>query len=508
METLVTKKQMQELDRYTSDHLRLPSIVLMERAALCVVKSIEEEGFDTKEVLVLCGGGNNGGDGFAAARLLAEKGVNCRIYQAFDKEKTVSSKEAGLMREICINYGIPIEESFFAGNVTLIIDALFGTGLNRALNEEFCSLVRKVNLLKEKNVRIVSIDIASGIDADNGHVLGDAVKADLTVTFQYRKPGQLLYPGALYTGSLVCADIGIVKKELTPIETKGELLTLEDLPPVKRKPYSNKGSYGKVLIAAGSKDIGGCALLAARSCFRCGAGMVRVFTHRDNRQFILSSMPEAMLDCYEDKVSEEKLMKAAEWADVLCTGPGILGGEERDKEDSRGALILDVLLCRTKDKPLLIDADGIYLLKRYKEDLRRGRFKKKPLIITPHIGEMASFLDLSKEEVLGDITGIAGDTAGEYGLVCVLKDARTVTADPEGRYRINLSGNNGMATAGMGDTLSGIIAGLWAQGMEAFDAASYGAYIHGLAGDLCLKTGSRSSLLASDTAEKLSAFLE
>ncbi|MBQ7564502.1 MAG: NAD(P)H-hydrate dehydratase [Lachnospiraceae bacterium] len=501
MEAILSAAEMSTLDRMTIDYYKVPSVVLMERAALSVVSEIEKAELDTTEILVLCGRGNNGGDGFVIARLFAEKGVRSRIFY-LPKEGTDlfygMIPEAELEKDICLEYGIPIETSLNTYGVTLVVDALFGIGLNRPLSETYGEVIDEINGLKEFGVSIVSVDIASGVACDTGKILGNAIEADLTVTFAYKKPGQLLYPGALCTGKLVKKDIGIAKRAVTEIDPECYSIEASDLPCVVRRAYSHKGTYGKALIIAGSEEIGGCTLLATRACFATGAGMVRVFTQAANRDLVLGGCPEAMVDTYGDRFNEEKLLSALSWADVVGIGPGITTG------DTASELLSTVLHRSTK--PLVIDADAITLLKDYKTELAED--PKRPVIITPHVMEMARFLEIDRAIVLNDLIHVAKKTAKQYHLVCVLKDARTIIAKPSRGYRVNLSGNDGMASAGMGDTLFGIILGLLAQGMDAFDAASFGAFIHGHAADLAVKDLGKSGLSASDVIEYLNDCFE
>ncbi|HAG70071.1 MAG TPA: bifunctional ADP-dependent NAD(P)H-hydrate dehydratase/NAD(P)H-hydrate epimerase [Lachnospiraceae bacterium] len=492
MEAILTAAQMSKADDATINYFRVPSEVLMERAALSVVDAIEREGYNTEEVLVVCGSGNNGGDGFAVARLLTEKEIFTRILYTGKGDFSSLSPGARLQKEICYKYEIPVlfSEDFDwdEDNSTLIIDAMFGIGLNRPLNADKAHIAERINEAREEGAYVVSVDIPSGIAADTGKILGAAVRADMTVTFGFKKLGQLLYPGSEYTGKLVCAQIGITKRSF--LNTKPEYTAIEpsDLPCVHRKDYSNKGTYGKLLIIAGSEGAGGCALLAARAAFGTGVGMVRVYTHSANRELILNNCPETIVDTYSSEPSEEKLMKAAEWADVIAIGPGI--GKDRS---ASGMLRLLLYRC---EKPLVIDADAIMPLREYEEYLSQNY--TRDIIITPHIMEMARFMDIERSIVLDDIIHVAKNVSERLNLVCVLKDARTVITRPSFGCRVNTSGNNGMAVAGMGDVLFGIIAGLLSQGMNAFDAASFGAFIHGYAADKAVIHTGKSGLLARD----------
>ncbi len=503
MEAILTAAEMSKLDETTINYFRVPPEVLMERAALSVADIIAKEGLDTGDVLVICGSGNNGGDGFAIARILTERGINSHILYTGKSDPSSMSRQARLQKEICYKYEVPMETpgdfDWASDGSTLIIDAMFGIGLNRPLDEKNIDIVKKINEAGADGAYILSVDIPSGIATDTGKVLGAAVKADMTVTFGYKKQGHLLYPGAEHTGRLICTDIGINDRAFMDSGPACTAIEPSDLPCIHRKDYSNKGTYGKVLIAAGSKDIGGCALLAVKAAFACGAGMVRVFTHEANRDLILNNCPEAMVDTHSDIYFEErKLLEAMEWADVLAIGPGIT-------RSSSSAGMLKLMLERSQ-KPLVIDADAIYLLKEHEDHLLKNH--TRDIIITPHIMELAGFLDIEKSVILDDIIHAARITAERLNLICVLKDTRTVITGPSSRYRLNTSGNNGMACAGMGDTLFGIIAGLLAQKLPAFDAASYGAFIHGHAADKAVLEVGKSALSARDVISYLKECFE
>lgn len=508
-ERILTAAEMSRFDRETIEYVGVPSLVLMERAALAVVDAMEQAEYDLSDVLVLCGSGNNGGDGFAIARILRERGYHSHIFYHGKPDFSTMTKDTRAQKEICDNYQIPVESDInkCTEYVTAVVDALFGIGLNRPLDEKTCGIVNFVNKeLRPEGVRVISVDIPSGIAADTGKVMGAAIRADLTVTFAYRKLGHVLYPGTKYAGRVICADIGIAKHIAGRIRPECMVLTDAVLPAVKRKPDSHKGTYGKALIIAGSEGIGGCALLAAKACFMTGAGMVRVFTHRANRDMILGHLPEAMVDTYSDDKEKDggssfdkaRFLAALAWADVIGIGPGI-GFSEAAKE------MLSLVLTECT-KPLLADADAIALLKDH-EDYLTGN-ETRDIIITPHIGELARFLEVDRSIVIDDFVHVAKNVAERFHLVCVLKDARTVITKPDFGYRLNLTGNNGMASAGMGDTLFGIILGLLAQGTGAFHAAALGAYIHGYAADRAIEETGKSGLLASDVIKYLKYCLE
>lgn len=494
MEYILSAEEMKQCDAYTIDELGVPSMVLMERAALSVVSEIKRHDFNLSRVLVVCGSGNNGGDGFAIARLLAEQESNVEIV--FAGNEAHLSPQTKKQWEIADKYQIPVNRTIEEKAYTIVVDALFGIGLNRELSETYQQLIGQMNAIKEKGAKLIAVDISSGIDADSGKVMGAAVMADLTVTFAFKKTGQLLYPGAFYTGELIKKEIGITNRSLTgnymvSAQEKTDLFKL------KRPAYSNKGTFGKALLIVGSEAMAGAAILAARACFKSGTGMVQVITHEKNRDLLMESLPEAIVTVYGTEPDEDKIKKALDWADIIGIGPGLSQSETAER--------LLELVVRKSQKPLVIDADAITLLAKQKSLLETQN--ERTLIMTPHIGEFCRFTQLSKEAVLDDLIAATAQVAENYGLVCVCKDARTVIADRTGKIRLNTTGNSGMATAGTGDVLFGIICGLLAQGLSAFDAASMGVYLHGCSGDAAAKAEGEHGMLAGDLIDAMKNFL-
>ncbi len=486
MRHLLTAQEMKKSDKRTIEHFWVPSVVLMERAALSVVDEIEKAQFLTEKVLVVCGNGNNGGDGFAIGRLFMEKGVAVTLFFAGNPEKMTG--ETALQKQIAESYGINIVTEFPREDFSLVIDALFGIGLTRDVEGAYEKVIAQMNRLKQTGCKIVAVDIPSGIHTDTGKVMNVAVKADLTVSFAYEKLGTCFYPGAEYSGKVVVRDIGITEKsfEESPKYFTYEKDDLDKLP--KRRKDGNKGTFGKVLVIAGSEGMSGAAYLCGKAAFRTGAGMVQIYTWEGNREILQKILPEAMITTYGADDKEHKaLAKCLSWADVLCMGPGLGQSETAD------ALLKKVLA--ENRKPIVIDADGLNLTAKNKIQLEKI---ESPVIMTPHLGEMARLTEKS----VGDIQQTLMDTAVEYAnerqVVCVLKDARTIVAWGEEKAYINTSGNCGMATAGSGDVLSGILAGLLGQGLNAAECGRLGVFLHGLAGDAAAKHLGKPALMASD----------
>lgn len=496
-EPVLTAEEMKRCDSDTITRLGVPSLVLMERAALAAVSVFYERKLPLTRVLVLCGTGNNGGDGVAVARILAERGVKAVLAMPGDRKKCSQETEAQLA--IAAQYGLAVSKEIPPGDYSLAVDALFGIGLSREITGVYREAVERFNALRAVKA---AIDIPSGVDTDTGCIHGIAVQADITVTFAFRKRGLLLYPGAACAGEVICRDIGITARSFVgwqpalyscPAGKRG------GLPLPERRADGNKGTFGKVCLAAGSRDVGGAAYLSACAAFRGGAGMVRLITHEANRSFLLQKLPEAMLLSYgrdSSGLSGEALADALTWADVLAAGPGMGLGEEAE-------MLLSGMLAR--EKPLVLDADAISLLAE-KETLGKAlTARSAPAVLTPHLGEMSRLTGMEVVAIKAALVETAQEWAARLNAVLVLKDARTIVASPDGRAYINQSGNSGMATAGSGDVLTGLVCAMLAQGMTAFDGAAAAVFLHGLAGDAAALKLGEYAVMATDIIDGLAA---
>lgn len=507
MEYMVTAQEMRTFDANTITYYGVESLVLMERAAACVCHRIEKQK-KCKKILVLCGSGNNGGDGFAIGRILHTKNYEVKILFAGSLEKM--TPETKKQYEIAIRYGISIEfakESIklLENEYDCIVDALFGISLSRPIEGIYAQIIKQANSMKGLKI---AVDIPSGICPDTGMVLGCAFYADETVTFGFRKTGLLLGNGKEYCGRVVCGDIGITKESFLGELPAGFSYGKSDLYLIpKRKLDSHKGSNGKVLLIAGSKDIGGACVLSALSLYRCGCGYVRVLTHEKNRDLIMGKVPEAVVSVYGDEKPDSAVLKeACDFATVIVIGPG-LGKTEEAK-----AIIRYVLA--EKSKPLLIDADAINLIGANKDlqELLQKRDKSQPVILTPHLLELKRLSGMEIEDYKKNPLEKGLAVANKYQCILVCKDAATVVFDGRigavRKYYINQSGNDGLATAGSGDVLAGIIGGMLGKGMEGMEAACMGVYLHGLCADRIAEKGSRSYMKPTDIIEGLGEFLE
>lgn len=489
MRYLVSAAEMKRYDGNTIGQIGIPACVLMERAAMAAAEAAEAHCADRGcRVLVAAGMGNNGGDGLAAARLLAEKGCLVDVWCVGNREK--ASEQFTKQRDILEHYPVRFVEEPEKVGYSVIIDALLGVGLNREVTGEF---QRAIETIRNLGGWKLSLDLPSGIDSDTGKVLGCAVRADMTVTFGFCKRGLVLYPGKDYAGQVRIADIGITENSFFGQEPE---MYCYDEAPVSLMPgragNGNKGTFGKVLLAAGSMNMAGAAILASAAAYRAGAGMVKVISPKENRVILQQAVPEALFG------TGEELINSLSWADVIAVGPGIGQGQEA----------LDWLegCIREGRKPLVIDADGLNLLSAHpsvRDILAQQGSAGREIILTPHVGELARLRGKTaaacKEALCRE--GLA--LAEELHSTVAAKDARTFICRQGEKICVNTSGNSGMATAGSGDVLTGVIAGLLAQGMKGYEAAAVGAYLHGCAGDLAAEHKGEYACVAGDIMEKI-----
>lgn len=498
MKIIVDSTQMKQCDKNTIEYFGVPSLVLMERAALSVVEEMEHcymVSSSKKEILLVCGYGNNGGDGLAAARMLWQKG--CFVTVVMPPEAKRVSPETKVQLSILEKYQIPVLHQIPDKPFGLVVDALFGIGLTRELTGIYREFVMKMN---EMDAVKVAIDIPSGIHGDSGAVMGVGFYADLTVTFAFMKLGLLLFPGAQYAGRVIRKEIGIDSHSFLSELPQVFCLDRSDLASIpSRKVRSNKGSYGKVLTIAGGKNMAGAAFLSAKASYLTGTGLVKVLTPEENRIILQQLLPEAILETYEQTADNledfsiefsNNLKKCISWASVIVAGPGL----------GTKALVSDVIrtVLMNAAVPVILDADGLNSISAHPHWLLEA---ERTVIVTPHLGEMARLTGKDIKVIQNNLMETACEFAREYHVICVLKDARTITALPDGRVWVNTSGNNGMATAGAGDVLTGVIAGLVGQGMEPELAAPVGVYLHGAAGDVMAAEKGAYSLMAQDILE-------
>lgn len=495
MRYLVTAGEMRRYETNTIDKIGIPAIVLMERAALAAMEAVERyiagQSGRKRELtaLVMAGMGNNGGDGLALSRLLAEKGFSVEVWCVGEIDKATELWRR--QRKILQSYPVEFVTWPKRGEYTVIIDALFGIGLSRNIAGVFLEAVER--FCGTEGYRI-ALDIPSGVDADTGRLWGDKiVRADETVVFGFCKPGLVLSPGCRYAGKLTVADIGIPQGSF--FGQYPALFALDgracDLLP-GRDPDGNKGTFGKVLLAAGSLNMAGAAVLAAKAAYRSGAGMVKVITAPQNREILQIAVPEALVGTWDDL--GESLM----WADAIAAGPG-LGRDDSAREALRRTI-------EESEKPLLVDADGLNLLareERLAKCLSKQGAEGRQIVLTPHMGELSRLTGEKIETLKAGRQEYARELAKRFHAVAVVKDSRTFISGESGPVCVNLSGNSGMATAGSGDVLAGVIVGLMAQEEDPFRAACLGAYLHGTAGDLAAARCGEHACMALDIVECL-----
>ncbi len=500
MKKVVNSAQMKAIDFYTIENVGIPSMVLMERAALQVTECIKKHASKKDRILAVCGSGNNGADGIATARILSMEGYQVDILFVGDKNK--ASVQAKQQLTIARNLGISIYNNIKIEEYIIIIDAIFGIGLSKPVSGIYENTIKEMNTGEHI---IFAIDIPSGLSADTAKPLNIAVKANFTITFGLNKLGLILYPGCEYAGEVIVANIGFPNSAIEAINPNYFIydnLDIKKLP--MRKDYSNKGTYGKVLIMAGSVNISGACFLSAKAAYRTGAGLVKLMTVTDNRTILQTLLPEAILTTYDpnvlmDNAEIEKILADIEWATVIVIGPGI--GVSRKAEE-----LLDLVIQNAK-VPVIIDADAINILAN-KMNLKKDRIEElaaylpDQTILTPHLKELSRLIGIPVEEIANGLVETADKCTYNNKLIVAIKDARTIVAYENMRY-INVSGNSGMATGGAGDVLTGIIAALIAQGLSPSKATMLGVYIHGLAGDSAAEQKGKYALIASDIVEKL-----
>lgn len=494
MQLWVNAAQMKAADQYTIQKLGVPSLELMEHAALACVQVLEDEKVDLSHVCVVCGSGNNGGDGFAIARILQNNRYSVETFCVGNPEHYTEETQEQMHRlQECggkINYGMPQEDSY-----SVIIDAVFGVGLSRKVEGRYRQVIEQMNRMRGTKF---AVDIPSGLSATTGCILGCAFKADYTVTFQLKKIGLELSQGRTMAGRVIVPDIGIstdsICEDQEIVRTAGKDIYRKMLP--DRPEDSNKGTYGRLLVIAGSKGMAGAAYLNAHAAYMTGAGLVRIYTSSDNREILQTLLPEAIITTYEE-YNKEELLSLLTWADSVCIGSGL--GMSRLSEKILKTVIEYVKV------PCLIDADGLNLLAENKNYL--NQMAERRFVITPHMKEMSRLTGISVEELKADRIQILKDFISRYRITCVLKDSRTLIASEEKGIRMNLTGNSAMAKAGSGDVLAGVISGWMVQGKEAEDAAELGTYIHGLSGDLAKFEKGVYSVMARDLIEYISKAL-
>lgn len=503
---LVTAKEMKALDVQAQNDYAMPGILLMDNAAQAVAEAVHEAltALEGERVVIFCGGGNNGGDGLGAARWLQSYGVSVRAFvvgAALDvvqgdaaMELAMFTKAGGRVEALSTEDDWVLAE-LAASKADVLVDALLGTGFHGELEGD---VLRACELLNKSEKYILAVDVPTGVNADNGAVSENAVRADHTVTMALVKTGLLLYPGREYCGDIELADISMPVKLVEEYKSDKYRLTDEivrELLPL-RKANAHKGDAGRVVICAGSPGYTGAAALASDAAVKAGAGLVSLYTPLSSRDVLAIKLTEVMVHGLLERMpgilgggAASDVASSAEAADVLAIGPG-LGTSESTQEAVRTIL-------QKITTPVVIDADALTALAGHTEILAAMQAQK---VLTPHPGEMARLTGLEIAEIEADRINVAKKYAEEWQAIVVLKGAPTVIGCPNGTVYVNSTGNSSLATGGSGDVLTGIIAGLAAQEISLQEAAICGVYLHGLAAEL---TGIDIGLAAGELAALL-----
>jgi hydroxyethylthiazole kinase-like uncharacterized protein yjeF len=545
MQRVVSAAEMREIDRLTTERYSTPSLLLMEAAASAVLNAIATRfsgNLAGKRARVLCGPGNNGGDGAALARALWRAGARADVvlFGRVESAKGVARTNFEMLRRLA---------SFEAGSNTspppvnfseceslaaweeiarplhrydIIVDALLGTGVTRPLEGLLLKVLEHLEVLRDARSRsdlkdplIVSVDIPSGLDADSAQPIGGAVHADLTVTFTAPKPANVLPPASHYNGELIIANIGSPPALLEA--QQNQLLVVEDgdarqwLIQTRYTPESYKNTHGHALIIAGSRHLTGAAILCGNAAMSAGAGLVTVATAASAQPSLAArAMPETMTAALAETEKGAVSIEALEDIDNLRATPSVVAiGPGLTSDDARTRSFVHTMVER-RNTPIVIDADGLNCLAPWPKGLRGST--ARPVILTPHAGEMLRLMGAENKEALKDRVSVARDFATAHSVILVLKGSRSLIAAPDGRVFINPTGNAGLGTAGAGDTLTGIIAGFNAQDVatlkertDALSATIAAVYVSGLSGDIAAREGGMRTMVASDIREHLGA---
>jgi ADP-dependent NAD(P)H-hydrate dehydratase / NAD(P)H-hydrate epimerase len=505
----VTGNDMGRIDKFSIEQIGISGVVLMENAALKIVKHVEKKLAQNKlaqnNIVIVAGKGNNAGDAFVVARHLIVGGMKVKLYCLFEEECITG--DAKLNFDILQRVGIATEflqndselDTFRSDvkKAQIVIDGIFGTGFRGQVQGH---IEKVIELINKNSMYTIAIDIASGIDSATGSTADTCVQAHKTVTFELPKIGQLVYPGAHFTGELVVESIGMPRQAIESIEISTNLADSDFLKAVipKRNSEINKGNCGKVVVVTGSLGMAGSGCIAAKASLRTGSGLVYLAGPASLINIYQSVVPEAIAINLEDDngvISEKSISTILEMlnkCNVAAIGPGL------STSDSIYNIISSI--AENVRIPVVLDADALNAVAKNIDIL--GKFQKT-VVITPHPGEMSRLTGLDTSYIQLNRVEVARKYASLWGVVIVLKGARTIIADKCGTIYVNPTGNAGMATAGSGDALTGIIASLIGQGTNAFEAAVAGTYLHGLAGDIATIAKGEHGLNAMDIVESV-----
>lgn len=497
---VLNSEQMRNIDRRAIEQFGIPSIVLMENASRAVALALTERFPEADTVAIFCGPGMNGGDGFGAARHLHCAGVTPLLFVVGDRAGYTGDALTNL--RICERLALPMYDVrdvdtldhalARASQTDVIVDAIFGTGLNRPAVDLYADAIRGVMSLR---LPVVAVDLPSGLSGSAAVVWDPAVRADLTVTFAFPKIPHIFEPASSYCGDVVVADISIPHAAVESERVMLSVISPEDVLPLvrPRDASTHKGTYGHVAVLSGSAGKSGAAILAARGAIRAGAGLVTVFTDADTARLVDAASVESMTIATDfSPHSVASILGSLGKFSAAMIGPGL------PDEQASYAVIRELVTAIAL--PLVVDATAINAFAGAAESINPSR---RPRVLTPHPGELSRLIGAPTTEINQNRIEVAKETARRTASVVVLKGHQTVVANPGGEVAVNPTGNAGMATGGMGDVLAGLITALLAAGHDAFDAARAGVYLHGLAGDILEEEACDIGLAAHDLADAI-----
>lgn len=501
------QKDMQQMDQYTIEKLGLPGVVLMENAGSRILEEVvaTSKGLTNKKpkVLILAGGGNNGGDGFVVARKLVDLGWEPQLWLLVPAEKITGDAKVHL--NAYLNRGLKLftlkNNDEFQQHLTqadIIVDAILGTGVKGAVREQLAQIINMVNNRENSSTPVISVDIPSGVNSDNGKVVGEAIKATKTVTFVCPKKGFFLQDGPKYIGEWKAVDISVppsiaedLQLELPQLLT--ESLIEKSIP--KRPQNGHKGTFGHALVVGGSRSYVGAPIFTAKAVLHSGAGLVTLAIPEGIYPMAATQYPEALFlplseekEGYFSKDAIEELVPHLHQYDSIAVGPGM-------SRFSDGEEWLVKLVAGLNDQPIVIDADALYLLRNNLKQLKQHR---GPVILTPHPGEMATLIKKSVKEIEGNRLEIAQKFAEEYQVLLVLKGHRSIIATPGGEVYINPYGHDALAKGGSGDVLAGLITSFLAQGASPLQALLAASFLHAKSGENQAKVLSHYGVMPMD----------
>lgn len=485
---------MKSIDKRAIDIFKIPSLILMENAGLKISEIIKGIILPKQKVIIFCGKGNNGGDGFVVARHLINYGIDVLIFKCFDDEKKLTS-DSKINYDILMQMGAKISEpnESLINNYDLIVDAIFGVGIKGLVSEEYSKYIKMIN---NSGKKVIAIDLPSGMNADTGVVIGDCVRADITVTLSLYKKCFFLYPAKELSGKVILAEISIPKKAIEDEKISISQVDEEKVKGLmpKHAANKNKSDFGKALMICGSEGMSGAAYLSSSAAMRSGSGLVTLCVPKCIAPAMEAKTTEVMTLSLPDNngiissKSYDIILNRAKSTNVILFGCGIGRDENIDA-------LLEKILCNI-DKPIVIDADGLFSLAKNKELVRN-----KNVVILPHHMEMARLIGKDIGFVMENSFEVAKELSEEYNITVVLKSPNTIICSG-GKTYVNTTGSNNLATGGTGDVLAGIITSFIGQGLSIVDASILGVYLHGLCGDI-LKESLGYSTIASDLLDIL-----